>query len=93
VGHLSIAETIVLNFVTLCRLSEFTSADLGFYKDVCPIHLKGALEIEGRRSNIFRPPANYSDPYVTGTKQFLALEEIVGARQSYLYIKSNTKFL
>ena len=67
-------------------------ADLGFYKGGCPIHLKGAPEVERRRSNIF--PAFYvfkfSAPppiilsHVTGTNQFLlALEETVGARRSY----------
>ena len=46
-----------------------SGADRGFYKGGCPIHLKGAPEVEHRRLNIF--PA------------FLALEEVVGARRSY----------
>ena len=38
-------------------LSGKTGADLGFYKGGCPIYLKGAPEVERRRSNIF--PAFY----------------------------------
>jgi len=45
---------------TLCALyveqGLWTGADLGFYKGGCPIHLKGAPEVEHRRSNIF--PSN-----------------------------------
>jgi len=38
-------------------LSGRTGADLGVHKGGCPIHLKGAPEVERRRSNIF--PAFY----------------------------------
>ena len=64
-------------------------ADLGFYKGGCPIHLKGAPEVE-------RPPPNYFDPCYRNQTIFLALEKIVGARRSYdiqSYVKSLTKFL
>ena len=46
-----------------------TGADLGFYKGGCPIHLKGAPEVECWRSNIF--PAFYIFKYEaeTGDKQ------------------------
>jgi len=46
-----------------------TGADLGFYKGGCPVHLKGALEVERRRSNIF--PAFYIFRYEakTGDKE------------------------
>ena len=46
-----------------------SGADLGFYKGGCPIHLKGAPEVERRRSNIFPAfsifkfsAAHYFDP-------------------------------
>ena len=52
---------------------SIAGADLGFYKGGCPIHLKGAP--------LSAPPIILT--HVTGTKQFFALEEIVGARQSY----------
>jgi len=45
-------------------------ADLGFYKGGCLIYLKG-----------HRPLIILT--HVTGTKQFLALEEIIGTRRSY----------
>jgi len=46
-----------------------TGADLGFYKGGCPVHLKGALEVERLRSNIF--PAFYIFRYEakTGDKE------------------------
>jgi len=40
-------------------------ADLGFHKGGCPIHLKGAPEVERRRSNIF--PAFYIFKYEAKT--------------------------
>ena len=38
------------NFRVRIYMTQFTGADLGFYKGGCPIHLKGA------------PPPNYFDP-------------------------------
>jgi len=39
-------------------------ADLGFYKGGCPIHLKGAPEVERRRSNIFPAFWPSNDPLI-----------------------------
>jgi len=55
---------ILLNCPFACAcvgLCPTTGADLGFYKGGCPIHLKGAPEVERRRSNIF--PAFYIFKY------------------------------
>ena len=50
-------------------------ADLGFYKGGRAIHLIGAP--------LSASPQPIILTHVTGTKQFLALEEMVGARRSY----------
>jgi len=56
-------------------------ADLGICQGGCPIHLKGAPEVERRRSNIF--PAFYIFKYEAKTCSFSALTLLVGRQEGH----------